>query len=211
VFVFVALQGEVVQLVGILAEVEQLDVVVLEDLIERLRSVERRGGLVTRELVASIEHKAQESALAEVGVHLGERRRRLAAEDVLVGFKEIVSVDGLYTDVVEQHARAVGMDIRGLGIAEQRGKIASRQTSDGGLPPRLRQPGHANERWQQVKVAGQRGDRLAARVGRMGDQKRNMRVELVSEGTLAAPATMPTRHSPGLGLSASARILPQAQ
>src|SRR6516165_3148773 len=177
------------QLVGILAEIEQLDVVVVEDLIERLRSVERGGGIVTRELVASIEHKGQESALAEVGVHLGERRQRLATEDVLVGCKRIVSVDGLHTDVIEQHARAVGMDIRGLGIAEQRGKIASRQTSDGGLPPRLRQPGHANECWQQVKVAGQRGDRLAAS-GRMGNQKRYMRVELVSERTLAAQATM---------------------
>src|SRR6516162_3753285 len=79
VFVFVTLQSEVVQLVGILAEVEQLDVVVLEDLIERLRSVERGGGVVTREVVASIEHKGQESALAEVGVHLGERWQRLAA------------------------------------------------------------------------------------------------------------------------------------
>src|SRR5215472_12207537 len=46
VFVFVALQGEVMQLVGILAEIEKLDVVVLEDLIERLRSVERGGGIV---------------------------------------------------------------------------------------------------------------------------------------------------------------------
>src|SRR5499427_4729988 len=211
VFVFVALQSQVVQLVGILAEIEQLDVVVLEDLIERLRSIERGGGIVTRELVASIEHKGQESALAEVRVHLGERRQRLAAEDVLVGCKQIVSVDGVYTDVVEQHAWAVGMDIRGLGIAEQRGKIASRQTSDGGLPPRLRQPGHANERWQQVKVAGQRGDRLAASVGRMGDQKRYMRVELVSERTLAAQATMRTRHFAVVGGHHDDRILPQVE
>src|SRR5262249_44291824 len=71
---------------------KQLDVVVPEDLIERLRSVERGGGIVTRELVASIEHKGQESALAEVGVHLGERRQRLAAEHVLIGCKQIVSV-----------------------------------------------------------------------------------------------------------------------
>src|SRR5262249_57999532 len=190
VFVFVALQSEVMQLVRILAEIEKLDVVVLEDLIWRLRSVDGGGGIVTRELVASIEHKGQESALAEVGVHLGERRQRLAAEHVLIGCKQIVSVDGLYTDVIEQHARAVGMDIRGLGIAEQRGKIASRQASDGGLPPRLRQPGHANERWQQVKVAGQRGDFLATSVGRMGNQKRYMRVEFVSDRPFAAKATM---------------------
>src|SRR5436190_12747518 len=119
------------QLVGILAEIEKLDVIVLEDLIERLRSVEGGGGIVTRELVAPIEHKGQESALAEVGVHLGERRQRLAAEDVLVGRKQVVSVYGLYTDVIEQHGRAVGMHIRGR-IAEQRGKIASGQASDGG-------------------------------------------------------------------------------
>ena len=67
--------------------------------------------------------------------------------------------------------------------------------SDGnGLPPRLRQPGHANECWQQVKVAGQRGDCLATSVGRMGNQKRYMRVELVSEWTLAAQTTMRPRH-----------------
>ena len=46
VFVFVALQSEVMQLVRIFAEIEKLDVVVLEDLIERLRSVERGGGIV---------------------------------------------------------------------------------------------------------------------------------------------------------------------
>src|SRR5262249_60507907 len=135
------------------------------------------------------------SALDEVGVDLGERRQRVAAEPVLIGCKQIVSVDGLYTDVIEQHARAVGMDIRGRGIAEQRRKIASRQTSDGGLPPRFRQPGHANECWQQVKVAGQRGDCLATSIGRMGHQKRYMRVEFVSERTLAAQATMRNRTS----------------
>src|SRR5262245_52802640 len=194
VFVFVALQGEVMQLVGILAEIEKLDVVVLEDLIERLRSVERGGGIVTRELVAPIEHKGQESPLAEIGVLLGVRWRRLAAEHVLVGCKQIVSIDGLYTDVIDQHARAVGMDLWRLELAEQRGKIASRQASDGGLPSRLGQPGHANECWQQVKVAGQRGDFLATSVARMGNQKRYMRVEFVSERTLAAQATMRTRH-----------------
>jgi len=144
-------------------------------------------------------------------VHLGERRQRLAAEHVLIGCKQIVSVDGLYTDVIEQHARAVGMDIRGRGIAEQRRKIASRQTSDGGLPPRFRQPGHANECWQQVKVAGQRGDCLATSIGRMGNQTRYMRVELVSERTLAAQTTMRTRHFAVVGGHHDYRILPKIE
>src|SRR5262249_60828500 len=66
VFVFVALQSEVTQLVGILAEIEKLDVVVLEDLIERLRRVERVGGVGTCGLGESIDKQGKTAGLPRV-------------------------------------------------------------------------------------------------------------------------------------------------
>ena len=50
VLVFLRIRREVVELVGIIGEIEKLDVVVLEDLVERLRRVERGRRIVARNL-----------------------------------------------------------------------------------------------------------------------------------------------------------------
>ena len=51
------LDGQVVNFIGIVVQIEQLNVVVLEDLLQRPRRIERRWRVVTAELVAPIEHK----------------------------------------------------------------------------------------------------------------------------------------------------------
>src|SRR5215475_8715961 len=103
ILILLAIEGEIVQLVGILLQVEQLNVVVLKDLVESLRRVERGGRVVAGELVASVERKGHESAFVEVRVLLEQCWKRLAEEDILVCIDQIVTVDRLQADVIEEH------------------------------------------------------------------------------------------------------------
>src|SRR5262249_31187785 len=147
------------------------------------------------ELVAPIEYKGQEAALAQIGMPLRERRHRFPVEDELVGGKKIIPVDGLYADVIEQHAWAVAVDIRGLGVvAEQRGEVVPGQSLDGRLALLLRQSRQSYKCGEHIKVAGKRSVFLPARETGMDDQKGNMGVELVGERALAARAAVRARH-----------------
>ena len=78
-------------------------------------------------------------------MHLGKRWQSLSVEHVFVSGEQIIAVDGLQTNVVEEHSRAVGVEISRLSIGEKRREIVPGQSFHCRSPLRFGKARHSDE------------------------------------------------------------------
>src|SRR5262247_878677 len=91
-FVLLCCESQVVHFVGIILQIEKLDVVVLEKLVQRLGRVECGRRVVPGELVTPIENKGEKATFVQL--RRGLLRWRLARSEGSHDSGEVYGVDG---------------------------------------------------------------------------------------------------------------------
>src|SRR5262249_21106473 len=116
-FVLLWCESQVVHFVRVFLQIEELDVVVLENLVQRLRRVERSRRVVAGELVTSVEDKREKAAFVQL--RRGQLRWRLARSEGGHDSGEVIGVDGTGSQVVEEDGGADGLHACFVGGAAQ--------------------------------------------------------------------------------------------
>src|SRR5262249_46672815 len=166
-FVLLWCESQVVHFVGITLQIEKLDVVVLENLVQRLWRVERSRRVVAGELVTSIENKGEKATFVQL--RRGQLRWRLARSEGGHDSGEVIGVDGTGSHVVEKDSGAHGMQVGFLWVGKQRREVVTRQRLQRRRPTRLRHPGQADEGGEEIQGGGEGGAVGAGLGGRMRD------------------------------------------
>ena len=122
--VLLPVNREVVRFVGVALQIEQLDVVVLVDLLQRVRRIERGRRVVPDELEASIEDEGDHAALAQL--RLGDRRYWLTEKHGAQQSAQIIPINGRYAHIIEEDGGTHRVHARLLGLGEQRREVATR-------------------------------------------------------------------------------------
>ena len=83
------IEGEIVRLERVVLQVEELDVVVAQNLLERFWRIEVGGGVVARELVLPVENETQKSSFVEFGLQFCQGRRGFPWSNCVIACEEI--------------------------------------------------------------------------------------------------------------------------
>src|SRR5262249_23251997 len=142
-FVLLWCECQVVHFVGVILQIEKLDVVVLEKLVQRLGRVECGRRVVPGELVTSIENKGGKATVVQL--RRRQMRWRLARSEGGHDSGEVIGLDGTGSHVVEEYGGAHRLQGCFPGVGKQRREVVARQRLQRRRPACLRHPGQADE------------------------------------------------------------------